>query len=41
MTTSIPERNNNEVIDVMQKGYTYNDKVIRVAMVRVNTITQD
>lgn len=41
MTTSIPERNNNEVIDVMQKGYTYNDKVIRVAMVRVNTITQN
>ena len=41
MTTSIPERNNNEDIDVMQKGYTYNYKVIRVDMVRVNTITQN
>jgi molecular chaperone GrpE (heat shock protein) len=23
-------------VEVMQKGYTYNDKVIRVAMVKVN-----
>ena len=26
----------NVVIEVLQKGYTYKDKVIRVAMVKVN-----
>ena len=26
----------NIVLDVMQKGYIYNDKVIRPAMVKVN-----
>ena len=26
----------NEILEVMQKGYTYKDKVIRPAMVKVN-----
>ena len=26
----------NEIIEVLQKGYTYKDKVIRPAMVKVN-----
>ena len=36
MTTSIMEEEQNVVVEVMQKGYMYNDKVIRVAMVKVN-----
>ena len=36
MTTSIMEEEEGVVVEVMQKGYTYNDKVIRVAMVKVN-----
>ena len=36
MTTNIMDEEQNVVVDVMQKGYTYNDKVIRVAMVKVN-----
>ena len=36
MTTNIMEEEQNVVVDVMQKGYMYNDKVIRVAMVKVN-----
>ena len=36
MTTSIMEEEQGIVVEVMQKGYTYNDKVIRVAMVKVN-----
>ena len=36
MTTSIMEEEQNVVVDVMQKGYMYNDKVVRVAMVKVN-----
>ena len=36
MTTNIMEEEENVVVEVMQKGYTYNDKVIRVAMVKVN-----
>lgn len=36
MTTNIMEEEQNTVVDVLQKGYMYNDKVIRVAMVKVN-----
>lgn len=36
MTTNILEEEQNVVIEVLQKGYTYNGKVIRVAMVKVN-----
>ena len=36
MTTNIMDEEQNIVVDVMQKGYMYNDKVIRVAMVKVN-----
>ena len=30
------EEEQNVVLEVLQKGYKYNDKVIRVAMVKVN-----
>jgi len=36
MTTNILEEEQNVVVEVMQKGYMYNDKVVRVAMVKVN-----
>lgn len=36
MTTSIMEEEQNVVVDVLQKGYKYNGKVVRVAMVKVN-----
>ena len=36
MTDSVIEEEANIVLDVMQKGYMYKDKVIRVAMVKVN-----
>ena len=36
MTDHIEGKNENEVIEVLQKGYTYKDKVIRPAMVKVN-----
>ncbi len=36
MTSNIIEEEPGIVVEVMQKGYTYNDKVIRVAMVKVN-----
>ena len=36
MTASIIEEESNIVLDVMQKGYMYKDKVIRPAMVKVN-----
>jgi len=36
MTDSVIEEEPNIVLDVMQKGYMYKDKVIRVAMVKVN-----
>lgn len=36
MTDHIMEEEQNVVLEVMQKGYMYNDKVIRVAMVKVN-----
>jgi len=36
LTDSIIEEEPNVVLDVLQKGYMYNDKVIRPAMVKVN-----
>lgn len=36
MTSHIVEEEPGIVLDVMQKGYMYNDRVIRVAMVKVN-----
>ena len=36
MTANIMEEEQGVVLEVMQKGYMYNDKVIRVAMVKVN-----
>ena len=36
MTDKIIEEESNIVLDVMQKGYLYKDKVIRPAMVKVN-----
>ena len=36
LTDSIIEEEPNVVLDVLQKGYKYNDKVIRPAMVKVN-----
>lgn len=36
MTSNIMEEEQGVVLEVMQKGYMYKDKVIRVAMVKVN-----
>ncbi len=36
MTEHVDGKKENEIIEVMQKGYTYKDKVIRPAMVKVN-----
>lgn len=36
MTANVMDEEQGVVLDVMQKGYMYNDKVIRVAMVKVN-----
>ena len=36
MTDHIDGKKENEIIEVMQKGYTYKGKVIRPAMVKVN-----
>ena len=36
MTDHVDGKKENEIIEVMQKGYTYKDKVIRPAMVKVN-----
>ena len=36
MTDHIDGKKENEVIEVLQKGYTYKDKIIRPAMVKVN-----
>ena len=36
LTDSNKELPSNVVLEVLQKGYTYKDKVIRVAMVKVN-----
>lgn len=38
LTESNKDLPDNTVVDVLQKGYTYNDKVIRPAMVKVNNI---
>ena len=36
LTDKIDSIEPNHVIEVLQKGYTYNEKVIRPAMVKVN-----
>ena len=36
MTDHVEGKKENEIIEVLQKGYTYKDKVIRPAMVKVN-----
>ena len=36
LTDHIEGKKDNEIIEVMQKGYTYKDKVIRPAMVKVS-----
>ncbi len=36
LTDNIEDKENNIVIEVLQKGYMYKDKVIRPAMVKVN-----
>ena len=36
MTDHVEDKKENEVIEVLQKGYTYKDKIIRPAMVKVN-----
>ena len=36
MTDHVDGKKDNEIIEVLQKGYTYKDKVIRPAMVKVN-----
>ena len=36
LTDHIDGKKDNEIIEVIQKGYTYKDKVIRPAMVKVN-----
>ena len=36
MTEENKEKENNIVLDCLQKGYMYNDKLIRPAMVKVN-----
>ncbi|MBR2712175.1 MAG: nucleotide exchange factor GrpE [Bacilli bacterium] len=36
LTDHVEGKKDNEIIEVMQKGYTYKDKVIRPAMVKVN-----
>ena len=36
MTDTNPDLANNIVLEVLQKGYMYNDKIIRPAMVKVN-----
>lgn len=36
MTEHVDGKKENEILEVMQKGYTYKDKVIRPAMVKVN-----
>lgn len=36
LTDNVVDKENNVILDVMQKGYMYKDKVIRPAMVKVN-----
>ncbi|MCM1052668.1 MAG: nucleotide exchange factor GrpE [Ruminococcus sp.] len=36
LTDSVEEKENNIVLEVLQKGYMYNDRIIRPAMVKVN-----
>lgn len=37
LTDTVDDKENNIVLEVLQKGYMYKDKVIRPAMVKVNT----
>jgi len=41
LTDQNPNLPNNQIIDVMQKGYMYKDKILRPAMVRVNKIEKE
>ena len=41
LTENNPGRADNQIVDVMQKGYMYKDKVLRPAMVRVNKIEKE
>lgn len=36
LTDNVSDKENNIILDVLQKGYMYKDKVIRPAMVKVN-----
>ena len=36
VTGNDPELENNVVLEVLQKGYMYQDKILRPAMVKVN-----
>ena len=36
LTDNVSDKGNNIILDVLQKGYMYKDKVIRPAMVKVN-----
>ena len=36
ITDNVEEKNNNVILEVLQKGYIYKDKVIRPTMVKVN-----
>jgi len=38
MSANDPEKNNNEIIEVFQKGYKINDQILRHAKVKVNKI---
>lgn len=40
LTNSVPDKLNNIILEVLQKGYIYKDKVIKPAMVIVNKIEE-
>ena len=41
LTDNVSDKGNNIILDVLQKGYMYKDKVIRPAMVKVNIKGED
>lgn len=41
LTDNVSDKDNNIILDVLQKGYMYKDKVIRPAMVKVNIKGED
>lgn len=41
LTDNVSDKGNNIILDVLQKGYVYKDKVIRPAMVKVNIKGED